>query len=114
MPTKEIFNLGDGIVLHWTNSVPNIKKVIFHDPATIVYWGDGSKTVVKVQEGDEWDAEKGLAMAVFKKIYGLDEMKKWLPIEEYDDDFNETMIHMVNMLTGLHLQPYKKKEKEND
>ena len=47
-----------------------IKDVIFHDPATIVLWNDGSKTVVKCQKGEEFDPEKGLAMAISKKIYG--------------------------------------------
>lgn len=49
----------------------DIKKVIFHKPATIVYWMDGSKTVVKVNKGEKWDPEKGLAMAIIKKKYGL-------------------------------------------
>lgn len=49
------------------------KKVIFHNPATIVYWSDGSKTVVKAQEGDGWDEEKGLAMCYVKKFIGLKE-----------------------------------------
>ena len=44
-----------------------IKKVIFNDPATIVFWNDGSKTVVKCQEGDIFDPEKGLAMAISMK-----------------------------------------------
>lgn len=47
-----------------------IKKVIFNNPATIVYWIDGSKTVVKCQEGDIFDKEKGLAMAIIKKMSG--------------------------------------------
>lgn len=47
-----------------------IKKVIFNDPATIVYWEDGSKTVVKCQEGDTFDKEKGLAMCIAKRVYG--------------------------------------------
>lgn len=47
-----------------------IRKVIFNDPATIVYWIDGSKTVVKCQEGDTYDKEKGLAMAISKKVLG--------------------------------------------
>ena len=38
-----------------------IKKVIFHDPATIVYWNDGTKTVVK-SHGERFDPEKGLAI----------------------------------------------------
>ena len=47
-----------------------IKKVIFNNPATIVLWEDGTKTVVKVHEGDVYDPEKGLAMAISKKALG--------------------------------------------
>lgn len=54
-----------------TPLVPNvIKNVIFDEPATIVYWIDGSKTVVICQEGDIYDEEKGLAMAISKKALG--------------------------------------------
>lgn len=45
-----------------------ITKVIFNDPATIVFWSDGTKTVVKCCEDDTFDKEKGLAMAVCKKV----------------------------------------------
>ena len=48
----------------------DIEKVIFNDPATIVYWKDGTKTVVKCQDGDVYDKEKGLAMCVAKKFFG--------------------------------------------
>ena len=48
----------------------DIEKVIFNDPATIVYWKDGTKTVVKCQDGDVYDKEKGLAMCVTKKFFG--------------------------------------------
>lgn len=47
-----------------------ITKVIFNDPATIVFWSDGTKTVVKCCEDDTFDKEKGLAMAVCKKVSG--------------------------------------------
>lgn len=63
---------------------PNeIKKVIFNDPATIVFWNDGTKTVVKAHD-EEFDPEKGLAMAISKKLLGnkgnyYNEFKKWLP-----------------------------------
>ena len=67
-----------------------IKNVIFNDPATIVFWSDGTKTVVKVQDGEPYDAEKGLAMAISKKALGnqgnyCNVFKKWLPEEEEDD-----------------------------
>lgn len=67
-----------------------IKKVIFNEPATIVFWADGTKTVVKCGEDDIWDPEKGLAMAVTKKFFGnegfyYDIFKKWIPEEKQMD-----------------------------
>lgn len=47
-----------------------IKNVIFAPPATIVYWSDGFKTVVKCSEKDVFDPEKGLAMAIAKRCGG--------------------------------------------
>lgn len=47
-----------------------IKDVIFAPPATIVYWSDGSKTVVRCSEKDVFDPEKGLAMAIAKRCGG--------------------------------------------
>ena len=68
--------------------IPNIKDVIFNNPATIIIWEDGEKTVVKCQEGDIYDPEKGLAMAITKRALGnkgnyCEELKKWLP-EDYE------------------------------
>lgn len=51
------------------NNSTAIKEVIFHDPATIVYWEDGTKTVVKCQD-EQFDKEKGLLAAIAKKVYG--------------------------------------------
>ena len=45
------------------------KRIIFNGPATIVFWKDGTKTVVKA-ENEEFDAEKGVAMAYLKKFLG--------------------------------------------
>lgn len=64
-----------------------IKDVIFNDPATIVFWADGTKTVVKAQDGEPFDPEKGLAMAISKKALGnqgnyYNVFTKWCPEEE--------------------------------
>lgn len=74
--------------------VSKIKNVIFNDPATIVFWTDGTKTVVKAQDGDIFDPEKGLAMAIAKKALGnkanyCNELKKWLPKEEESEEISE-------------------------
>ena len=47
-----------------------IKDVKFSGPATIVFWKDGTKTVVKCRKGDKFDPEKGIAMACAKKLLG--------------------------------------------
>ena len=51
--------------------VPKIKQVIFDDPATVVLWDDGTKTVVHARD-EEFDEEKGLAMAIARKALGND------------------------------------------
>ena len=79
-----ILNSRYGIRTATMNDIPEIKNVIFNDPATIVFWNDGTKTVVKCQDCDDFDPEKGLAMAITKKAYGnkgsyCNKLKKWLP-----------------------------------
>ena len=60
-----------------------IDRVIFNDPATIIYWKDGSKTVVKRSEDDIWDPEKGFCMAIIKKLYGRTSfIKRFMEPEE--------------------------------
>lgn len=62
-----------------------ITKVIFNDPATIIYWSDNTRTVVKCSKDDIYDPEKGMAMAICKKILGYrfkEIFKEYLPEEE--------------------------------
>ena len=74
-------------------SEPNlveIKNVVFNPPATIVFWTDNSKTVVKA-ENEIFDPEKGLAMAIAKKALGnkgnyYETFKKWLPKTESKEE----------------------------
>lgn len=47
-----------------------IEDVIFNPPATVVFWSDGSKTVVKCGDSEEFDPEKGVAMAIVKRVFG--------------------------------------------
>ena len=70
-----------------TNRRVKIKDVIFSDPATVVFWNDNTKTVVKTRGGEKYDKEKGLAMAIIKKITGntsnyYNIFKEWCSDEE--------------------------------
>ena len=68
-----------------------IENVIFNQPATIIFWSDGTKTVVKTQNGERFDKEKGLAMGICKKIGGnrgayYDIFKAWCHDEETEHE----------------------------
>lgn len=76
-----------------------IEKVIFSPPATIVLWNDETKTVVKCN-GEKFDKEKGLAMAIAKKTLGnkgnyYDVFKEWIP-EEEDESNSENKKYLKN------------------
>ena len=92
-----------------SSHIPEIKNVIFNNPAIIVFWADGTKTVVKCQDGDEFDPEKGLAMAIVKKAYGnkgsyCNKLKKWLPKEEQvDTNSSLRSIFVPQESTFLHV-----------
>lgn len=53
-----------------TKNPLSIDHVIFSGPATIVFWADGDKTIVKCKPGDEYSYDVGIAMATLKKIFG--------------------------------------------
>lgn len=55
-----------------SDALPSVSRVIFNNPATIVYWSDGTKTVVKCQPGDTFSAETGLMAAMLKRFFGND------------------------------------------
>lgn len=78
--TKKAYNSFFGAK---NTAIIGIRKVIFNDPATVIFWNDGSKTVVKA-DGEAFDPEKGMAMAISKKMLGnegnyYDVFKKWIP-----------------------------------
>ena len=68
-----------------------IKNVYFNNPVTVVMWEDGTKTIVRCGDNDEYDPEKGLAMAISKKALGnkgnyYEQFKKWIPDMEHACD----------------------------
>lgn len=79
---RTILNSTYGTKAFKTNYIPEIKNVIFNPPATIVFWQDGTKTVVKATN-EVYDPEKGLAMAIAKRALGnqgnyYNIIKKWV------------------------------------
>ena len=67
--TRGFVDVDDFMRIMRENKPTTIKDVIFNDPATIVFWTDGTKTIVKA-ENEPFDKEKGLAMAICKRTCG--------------------------------------------
>lgn len=64
------------------------KRVIFNPPATVVFWKDGTKTVVKSMEGDQFNPYYGFVCALAKKIYGSNSAVKSI-VSKYMPEFNK-------------------------
>ena len=62
--------VNDSLIVEEIDMLHLIDHVILNAPATIVFWKDGTKTVVKCKDNDEFDPEKGIAMAFTKKVLG--------------------------------------------
>ncbi len=84
---------------HIPSKIPGIKDVIFNPPATIVFWEDRTKTVVKAQE--DFDPEKGLAMAISKKMFGnnygyYNVFQKWLKKWDKQSESNDSTMSKLS------------------
>lgn len=82
-----------------------IKDIKVNGPATIVFWADGTKTVVKCVPDDSYDAEKAVAMCFMKKALGSRSMHKIFDLAkdrktEYDNQF--TQLSLKEMSYCLH------------
>lgn len=49
---------------------PDLKRVIFSGPKTIILWADGTKTIVSCGDGETYDHYTGFCAAVVKKLFG--------------------------------------------
>ena len=103
--TEKIFK--EEQIMKFNSCKPTIKNVIFNDPATIVMWSDGTKTVVKCGENDTFDPEKGVAMCCMKKLLGtnktgsnyLDKVEKYF--DKYDEDYVEECKTIGEILSSI-------------
>lgn len=61
------------------------EKIIFNDPATIVIWADGTRTVVKACKEDKFDKGVGLKTALLQRVFGKDIDKEINKIVDEDN-----------------------------
>lgn len=75
-----------------------IENVLFNQPATIVFWSDGTKTVSLCHEKDNYSKATGLTLCICKKLIGNqvfhDIIEQWCP-GSYDNTEPEKPIVKV-------------------
>ena len=87
----------------------DIKDVIFNNPATIVLWSDGTKSVVKCQERDEYSREVGLALCIAKKALGNkgnfnNVFRKWIRNEDVRSNSESDYFSLMQQLSEFKKQ----------
>ena len=76
------------------NSV-DVQKVIFNPPATIVFWSDGTKTVVKRMHGEPFDMYHGFTAALAKKVYGNSTRVRKI-VHKFEDSYHKAHAEETN------------------
>ena len=85
-----------------------VKRVVFNDPATIVFWGDGTKTVVKCSPGETFNKYYGFCAAVTKRIFENNSRVNKIVKEGFDETpVKKSIQNFVAKTTAV-----KTKEKE--
>lgn len=77
--------------VNYVKALPLIDKIIFNNPATIVFWSDGTKTVVKCMKNQEFNTYYGVACAIMKKYFGNNSSAKAFIDGFRDNDLKETV-----------------------
>lgn len=74
------------------------KKYIINSGATILFWEDGTKTIVKRAEDDSFDPVKGFLWAYFQKHSGLSKTKANEYLRNIDQE--QTINIIVDKVVG--------------
>ena len=68
--SESTFGVANHIRRSRQTGLPQIKKVIYSGPKTIILWADNTKTIVSCGEADSYDYYSGFCAAVVKKLFG--------------------------------------------
>lgn len=79
--------------------IPDIKRVVYSDPVTVVIWEDNTKTMSRCEDGDVYDELTGFMLCVFKKALPPKVMRDIF--EEYVYDVESKKIKWDSYPTWL-------------
>lgn len=112
--TRDICEYEDcnGNITTWWSAEPiaeeanvYITRVVYNNPATIVFWNDGTKTVAKAHGNDPYSPEVGLMICCFKKLTSgsalKDLLRDWVPAE-YELNSSGPIIRSISDVRKIH------------
>ena len=70
-------------------AIPSVKRIVYNDPATIVFWQDRTKTVVKCMDGEPFEKYAGFCAALAKKVFGSTSKAKKVAGAKKKDEVEE-------------------------
>lgn len=85
--------------------IRSIKKVRFDEGWTVIFWENGEVTKVKCQDGESFDPEKGVAMALIKYLFGN--------ISYYNEIFKSLNLDKEEGKIQIEAKPKKKKKRRS-
>ena len=113
---KQKYIPGDFNIIHTkTQEVDciHIVKVIYSNPATIVFWNDGTKTISKCHKPDTYSPEAGLVLCIMKKLEGSTGLyslfEAWIPEDRFMDIPGFPITRTINDIR----KEYKRSHKKN-
>lgn len=81
-----------------------VTKVLYSNPATIVFWSDGTKTVSKCHAGDAYSPEAGLVLCILKKTQGKTLkglFEAWIPYDSFSHTKQNIVIQTLSNVRKL-------------
>jgi RNase P subunit RPR2 len=95
---EELFDPDLREFLNLENEVNEIlpTRYIINDDATILFWSDGDKTIVKKTKNDTYDKRLGFLYAYFQKTSGLSRSKANKYIENLVEIKNKNQIREIS------------------
>ena len=87
--------------------IPRIDEIYFTEPYTTIKWTDKSTTTVRCQDGEEFNKEIGVAMAITRKYF------ESMPVANPRASFKELVYKKaVDQTKAVHDRKARKKKKK--
>lgn len=98
----ELEPIGQRPLIH-TPSPDDVERVIYSGPATIVFWKDGTKTVVKCSKDEAFDPAIAILWCFLKKYFGsTSAAKEWLASVTEDWYDQQSLLTVEDFVRQIH------------